>query len=912
MNHKKQLHYIYKDTLRHVTSYPSRWKRFLKYCDQIYPMSFENMVLLYGQDPKATFLATEEQWQAMGRIVTDDSKGVFAFSTIDDEARGAYFFDLRQTDGEPVPARWRLDENTQHSYLNTINRHRSQPTDSVERYLRDMIARDVQNYGPFAEASFLKALRDREYSPVKIDSLQKSFRPMLERNIRYLVGNRCDFTMHSLPATGRFRYIRDFNDVYSATLFGVVSTDMARAVLTRVEHYVQRLEAKENLIYETELYQARTFTLSRNSDLERSEGRPSAGGSREEDLQEAEAGEQVELYDSARRRRADGQGAPGRGNGQSEAAGADQGNGVERTASGGSGTPGAADAGNQGPGGGADHPGNSAELELIALDGNCLLKSNMDEGPSKDGSIFTPEAESAKELPTVLLCPPEEPPVEKQMDINDRSLREAVGGPYIDIEYRHDISCICKETAVAGTDPFNRIVAGELISGPIVFVHKNANGSYSSLPEKDLEHLKLKFAAPLIDVGREMGKFYGFRDTPRINKAKEPAAGAARNGKETVMEKRRLFIDMDGTLAEFRHVNMLETLYEPGYFSNLKPQQNVLHAAKNLSARGDVEVYVLSAYLSDSPYAWAEKNMWLDRYLPEVEAGHRLFIPCGADKRECIPGGIRPGDYLLDDYTHNLTQWEASARGIKLLNGINHTHGTWTHDRVWYGREPADLTEKIMDIVQERGHVYDVAPEEQKNVAESEKVETQETDAVEENLEPVPKDPGPESAASLIDNGQKDNTNDSVTSATMGNDLVQHALLDAIQANDGVKVSQWLAEHQADANRLIAGATPLHHAVEHGADKSAAVLLKRGAYVDAIDEDRKTPLFRAVERGDAKMVRQLLKASADPELSDGKQVIQDIAPSKAIKSMLDEYTAAKDLNLGRGMTPGIGKGRGRH
>ncbi|WP_423243223.1 ankyrin repeat domain-containing protein [Ethanoligenens harbinense] len=95
------------------------------------------------------------------------------------------------------------------------------------------------------------------------------------------------------------------------------------------------------------------------------------------------------------------------------------------------------------------------------------------------------------------------------------------------------------------------------------------------------------------------------------------------------------------------------------------------------------------------------------------------------------------------------------------------------------------------------------------------------------------------------------------------------------------------------------GATPLHYAVEHGADKSAAVLLKRGAYVDAINEERKTPLFRAVERGDAKMTRQLLKAGADPELSDGKRFIQDIVASKAIKSMLDEYTTIKQLKTGR-------------
>ena len=50
-----------------------------------------------------------------------------------------------------------------------------------------------------------------------------------------------------------------------------------------------------------------------------------------------------------------------------------------------------------------------------------------------------------------------------------------------------------------------------------------------------------------------------------------------------IMQKRvpdrarlRLFVDMDGTLAEFRSVDTLETLYEKGYFAELRPQETVV------------------------------------------------------------------------------------------------------------------------------------------------------------------------------------------------------------------------------------------------------------------------------------------------------------------------------------------------
>lgn len=109
----------------------------------------------------------------------------------------------------------------------------------------------------------------------------------------------------------------------------------------------------------------------------------------------------------------------------------------------------------------------------------------------------------------------------------------------------------------------------------------------------------------------------------------------------------------------------------------LKPNENVLGAIKQLIAKNDIDVYILSAYLSDSHYALDEKNAWLDKYLPELPQEKRLFVPCGTDKSIVVPGHIKHDDYLLDDYTKNLSEWEPPARGIKLINGINHTNGTW-------------------------------------------------------------------------------------------------------------------------------------------------------------------------------------------------------------------------------------------
>lgn len=165
----------------------------------------------------------------------------------------------------------------------------------------------------------------------------------------------------------------------------------------------------------------------------------------------------------------------------------------------------------------------------------------------------------------------------------------------------------------------------------------------------------------------------------------------------------RLFVDMDGTLAEFHPVDTLEVLYEKGYFENLPPNQNVVHAISSLIAsQPELEVHILSAYLSDGPHALEEKKAWLDKYLPELPEDRRIFIPCGQDKKAYVPGGIRPTDCLLDDYSLNLHNWEPPAMGIKLLNGINGNHGTWTKETIRYDAQPEEMAADISRMVETR------------------------------------------------------------------------------------------------------------------------------------------------------------------------------------------------------------------
>ncbi len=153
----------------------------------------------------------------------------------------------------------------------------------------------------------------------------------------------------------------------------------------------------------------------------------------------------------------------------------------------------------------------------------------------------------------------------------------------------------------------------------------------------------------------------------------------------TEFEKRqtveRIFIDMDGTLAEFHPVDTMEILYEKGYFEELPPHENVVNGIKTfMKENPETEVFILSSVLTDSPYAQEEKNAWLDRYLPEIGMENRIFLPCGIAKNEFVPGGVRENDVLLDDYSKNLHEWPGKA--LKLMNGINGTKGSFQGEKI--------------------------------------------------------------------------------------------------------------------------------------------------------------------------------------------------------------------------------------
>lgn len=167
-------------------------------------------------------------------------------------------------------------------------------------------------------------------------------------------------------------------------------------------------------------------------------------------------------------------------------------------------------------------------------------------------------------------------------------------------------------------------------------------------------------------------------------------------------KKARLFVDMDGTLAEWRtpFVSSEEQLYRilksKGYFRNLRPHTNVVEGVRKLCIETDIPVFIASCYIPGCS-ALQDKKEWLDEYLPELPVRNRIFIPYGCRKEEHVPGGIQECDVLLDDYTKNLKEW--SGIGVKLINPVNHSNRSWKGCIVGYKASETEIAEALIKIL---------------------------------------------------------------------------------------------------------------------------------------------------------------------------------------------------------------------
>lgn len=110
-----------------------------------------------------------------------------------------------------------------------------------------------------------------------------------------------------------------------------------------------------------------------------------------------------------------------------------------------------------------------------------------------------------------------------------------------------------------------------------------------------------------------------------------------------------VFLDMDDVLCDFKSAHQKALIDNPdikypqsqyGFFTNLKPLEGAIEAAKALESSAQYRPYILTAPSIKNPLCYTEKRVWVEKHLGFFFV-KRLII--------CPDKSLLKGQYLIDD-----------------------------------------------------------------------------------------------------------------------------------------------------------------------------------------------------------------------------------------------------------------------
>ena len=156
---------------------------------------------------------------------------------------------------------------------------------------------------------------------------------------------------------------------------------------------------------------------------------------------------------------------------------------------------------------------------------------------------------------------------------------------------------------------------------------------------------------------------------------------------------KKLFLDLDGTLAKFNVRNALERFdKEIGFFAKLNAYVGI-EIINELAKQGNL--FIISA--SPNTQADNDKMLWIKKYLPNLPINNITICRIGENKAKVIEEKysitIDKNCLLLDDYTKNLNEWEnLGGTGVKRLTTVaDNSRGLWKGLTIKHLKEVAEI-----------------------------------------------------------------------------------------------------------------------------------------------------------------------------------------------------------------------------
>lgn len=279
MRKDERLRTVYETIAPHITRTESAWRDYLRFGARFYKHPFDNILLVYAQNPNVTMLATVKQWNQCGRFVNGQENGLAVCEYKNAKLSLKHLFDISQTHGKEVKAtNWRLDDSMKTEMAKRLAFSHGFETGNFSEVLRALAAEAVaDNYEAYFQ-DLSTGTENHLFSELPEGGLEAQFIELLTDSVQYFIGKRCSMPDEEIHTGDGMTTISHFNTLPLVAILGNTVTSISKNVLIEMERNIkiinkERTEEHGQAINRAELHREGRSAAPQHSNLQQQRGR---------------------------------------------------------------------------------------------------------------------------------------------------------------------------------------------------------------------------------------------------------------------------------------------------------------------------------------------------------------------------------------------------------------------------------------------------------------------------------------------------------------------------------------------------------------------------------------------------------------------------------------------------------------
>jgi N12 class adenine-specific DNA methylase/adenine-specific DNA methylase len=276
---------IYETIAPHVTRTGGAWKDYLDFAARFFKRSFDNVLLVYAQNPKVTLLATVEEWNKLGRFVNSKENGLAVCEYENAKLSLKYLFDISQTHGKEVkPTNWQLGQNMKEEITKRLAFSHGFETRGFSELLHALAAEAVaDNYEAYLQDISI-GTENHIFSELPEGGFEAQFIELLTDSVQYFIAKRCSIPDDDIRLGDGMMTVGHFNTLPHVAVLGNAVTSISKNILIEMERTIKIInkertdEANGQTVNRTELHRERRTDAAQRPNIQQQRGRQPAPG----------------------------------------------------------------------------------------------------------------------------------------------------------------------------------------------------------------------------------------------------------------------------------------------------------------------------------------------------------------------------------------------------------------------------------------------------------------------------------------------------------------------------------------------------------------------------------------------------------------------------------------------------------